>query len=240
MRSWSILRVASLSATVAWFVAAPAQAIVYNESTAGDLSSDGNAPTFFFNLPVGTHSIIGSDPNFDRDFLTINVAAGRQLSGLVLVSYASVDGSAFIGMKNGTTIPTSTVPSGLDGYALFGTTPGNVGQDILDDIGMGEGSTGFIPPLPAGNYSFGIHQEGFDDTDYQFNFIISAMPPPTGLPGDYNDDDTSDAADYVVWRKNEGTTNVLPNDPDGGTIDSDQYDTRRETSETRCPAPAPR
>ena len=33
-----------------------------------------------------------------------------------------------------------------------------------------------------------------------------------GLPGDYNNDGKVDAADYVVWRKNEGTTNVLPND----------------------------
>ena len=27
-----------------------------------------------------------------------------------------------------------------------------------------------------------------------------------------------------MWRKNEGTTNVLPNDPLGGTIGSAQYD----------------
>jgi hypothetical protein len=43
------------------------------------------------------------------------------------------------------------------------------------------------------------------------------------LPGDYNQDGSVDAADYVVWRKNEGTTNPLPNDPIGGTIDIDQY-----------------
>ena len=44
-----------------------------------------------------------------------------------------------------------------------------------------------------------------------------------GLPGDYNLDGTVDAADYVVWRKSEGTTNILPNDQLGGTIDSRQY-----------------
>jgi hypothetical protein len=44
-----------------------------------------------------------------------------------------------------------------------------------------------------------------------------------GLPGDYNDDGSVDAADYVMWRKNEGTTNSLPNDPIGGMIDADQY-----------------
>ncbi len=33
-----------------------------------------------------------------------------------------------------------------------------------------------------------------------------------------------DAADYVLWRKNLGTTNVLPNDPVGGPIGAAQYD----------------
>jgi hypothetical protein len=47
-----------------------------------------------------------------------------------------------------------------------------------------------------------------------------------GQDGDYNDDDTVDAADYAAWRKfvgaDEGT---LPNDPDadGGTIGEPQY-----------------
>jgi hypothetical protein len=46
---------------------------------------------------------------------------------------------------------------------------------------------------------------------------------PLGLAGDYNDNGVVDAADYVVWRKNDGTTNVLPNDPIGGTIGSAHY-----------------
>lgn len=32
------------------------------------------------------------------------------------------------------------------------------------------------------------------------------------LPGDYNDNGTVDAADYVVWRKNLDTINLIPND----------------------------
>jgi hypothetical protein len=44
------------------------------------------------------------------------------------------------------------------------------------------------------------------------------------LVGDYNNNGTVDAADYVVWRKNEGTMNVLLNDPIGGTIGQGQYD----------------
>ena len=44
------------------------------------------------------------------------------------------------------------------------------------------------------------------------------------LPGDFNNDAKVDAVDYVVWRNNEGTFNILANDPYFGTaIDADQY-----------------
>jgi hypothetical protein len=43
-------------------------------------------------------------------------------------------------------------------------------------------------------------------------------------PGDYNSDGKVDAADYVVYRANEGTQNPLPNDNMiGGTIGQDHY-----------------
>lgn len=41
--------------------------------------------------------------------------------------------------------------------------------------------------------------------------------------GDYNNDGVVNTADYVIWRKNQGTTNVLKNDGTGGTIDVPQY-----------------
>jgi hypothetical protein len=46
---------------------------------------------------------------------------------------------------------------------------------------------------------------------------------PEGITGDYNDDGIVDAADYTDWRKNEGTSNTLPNDPVGGTIGVAQF-----------------
>jgi hypothetical protein len=48
-----------------------------------------------------------------------------------------------------------------------------------------------------------------------------------GLPGDYNSNGSVDATDYVLWRKYQGTTHVLPNDPTGGTIGAAQYTTWR-------------
>jgi len=47
--------------------------------------------------------------------------------------------------------------------------------------------------------------------------------PATSVPGDYNNNGVVDAADYVVWRKNQRTTNVLPNDPFGPLIGDSQF-----------------
>lgn len=47
---------------------------------------------------------------------------------------------------------------------------------------------------------------------------------PSILPGDYNDDNVVDAADYTIFRDNEGTATVLPNDAIGGTIGVAHYD----------------
>jgi hypothetical protein len=52
---------------------------------------------------------------------------------------------------------------------------------------------------------------------------IAFQPTIASLVGDYNANNVVDAADYVVFRKNEGTTNTLPNDPTGGTIGPAQY-----------------
>lgn len=44
-----------------------------------------------------------------------------------------------------------------------------------------------------------------------------------GLPGDYNQNGTADAADYVLWRKNLGSSISLPNDNTPG-VGPDDYD----------------
>lgn len=58
--------------------------------------------------------------------------------------------------------------------------------------------------------------------------VVATPTPAPELPGDFNDDHVVDAADYVLWRKNVGTSNPLPNDPHGGIIGPDQYGTWRD------------
>jgi hypothetical protein len=44
------------------------------------------------------------------------------------------------------------------------------------------------------------------------------------VAGDYTNNGVVDTADYLLWRKNQGTTNVLANDLIGGRIGTAQYD----------------
>ncbi len=62
------------------------------------------------------------------------------------------------------------------------------------------------------------------------NFVIDNFRLLTlvtdGLDGDFNEDGFVDAADYTVWRDNLGAAaGTLPNDPNGGVIGDDQYQT---------------
>ncbi|MEX2169161.1 MAG: PEP-CTERM sorting domain-containing protein [Pirellulales bacterium] len=44
------------------------------------------------------------------------------------------------------------------------------------------------------------------------------------LPGDYNQNERIDAADYAAWRDNVGSSNILPNDPTPDVVDQSDYD----------------
>ena len=68
------------------------------------------------------------------------------------------------------------------------------------------------------NGAFGLDADNVVNMD---NFRIEFLEAQTG---DFNNNGVVDAADYVVWRKNEGTTNSLPNDNGiGGTVGSAHY-----------------
>ncbi len=59
----------------------------------------------------------------------------------------------------------------------------------------------------------------WDTDDLYTSGVLSVVAP--GIPGDYNDNGTVDAADYVMWRKFNNTETTLPNDSTLGTDDSD-------------------
>ncbi len=58
-------------------------------------------------------------------------------------------------------------------------------------------------------------------------FLRNNFGTPVGLPGDYNNDNRVGAADYAVWRKSVGTTNLAADGNGDGTIDTKDYDVWR-------------
>ena len=54
---------------------------------------------------------------------------------------------------------------------------GNVGTDILDDMGAAPGTIGFTPPLGSGPYTYWIQNTG-DFCTYQLNYVVAPVPEP--------------------------------------------------------------
>jgi hypothetical protein len=200
-----------LGVVLACYIATPVGAsILYDESVSGDLSNNQAAPTSR-TLAVGTNSIKGVVGGADsRDWVAVTVPAGDVLVSLILASYESTDSQGFIGVQAGSSfVGDPFTASSYLGYAHFGTGATNgslpptnlVGTDLLPlmgDTSTAPGAAGFTPPLSAGSYTFIIQQLG-STTAYQFDFNATAAP------GDFNSDGRVNAADYVVWRKSDGT-----------------------------------
>jgi hypothetical protein len=86
----------------------------------------------------------------------------------------------------------------------------------------GQVFTHSITPNMVGTFYVGFREPGASGVSNNVAPPIFDFVEAEAI-GDYNQDGTIDAADYIVWRKNEGTTNMLPNDPIGGMIGEAQY-----------------
>jgi hypothetical protein len=99
----------------------------------------------------------------------------------------------------------------LDGVPLDVTfkdgLPAQVTFSLFDNNAEGDQVTG----LPTGEHAF-----------YFNNLKVETAP--TGVPGDYNGNNTVDAADYVLWRNSVGPGS-LPNENgiSPGQVDAADY-----------------
>jgi hypothetical protein len=102
------------------------------------------------------------------------------------------------------------------------------GGGLNVDTGMIKGydawvDAGFVPR----GFQIYLNKNGkFMDPTFAWTIYIDNIRVGRfGISGDFNDDGSVDAADYVVWRKNDGTNNTLPNDNNLGTpIRAEHYD----------------
>ena len=65
------------------------------------------------------------------------------------------------------------------------------------------------------------------DVDFYFAWVSFTNPLALGISGDYNNNGTVDAADYVLWRENLNASVTLPNDTTPGTVQQADYDVWR-------------
>jgi hypothetical protein len=162
--------------------------------------TDQNVATGFDPFALG---VIGSELGYQTDF-PFGQAAGVYNTGATISGPPPLNGGAFI-------FPFWTEAGAPQGTEMEWAVPRSV---------MINGS----PAFTGDSFDLAIWADsGFGDISQRISYTFAE--PPDGLPGDYNDDDKVDAADYVVYRKNENTMNPLPNDPHGGTIGADQYNT---------------
>jgi len=154
-------------------------ATVYRESISGDLSNSGLTPTVLA-VSLGSNQIFGTTGRTtatDRDYFTITVPTGLQMSELVELGGTAVgDAVSFFGIQRGSqvTLPTTaTTADGLLGWTHYG--PVSVDTNILPDLGVpSSGSTGFSGVLPAGNYAFWIQDFGAGSFSYAFDVRLTA------------------------------------------------------------------
>jgi len=170
-----------------------AKALNWNELNDGDLSDDGDFPTFITftegsNLIEGTMGSLNGTGPLDADIWTFTIAAGYYLTGINLVSYAAPIGSptinSFMAMDDvasiNTTDPSQHLSNGLWTEELDGF--GNTFTDLMAilDAGPEYGGDGFDGPLGAGTYTFWV-QEGSDQISYCIDFVVTPVPEPGSL-----------------------------------------------------------
>lgn len=149
-----------------------ASANIYDESIDGDLADLASGGTFF-NLTVGTNSVVGEiteNPagGLEEDFVTFEVGAGQTLTSVILRDVVFTNGNTSTGFRL-----YADIGSGLEQVAPGSFTLANIGDDYLtiwdlSDVGGG-------PGLGPGQY--GIVLAEFTPGQ-QYAFDLNLIPTP--------------------------------------------------------------
>jgi hypothetical protein len=149
----------------------------------------------------------------DVDFFKLTLTAGQVLSAMTAplddlpITFEVPDTMIGLFDSNGTLLVTND-DAGDEGFSDLEPELGSDSPTPIDGI-FGSGLRALIPA--DGVYYVGV--TGFEDDDFMGNHAEQGLyalligltgQEDTSLPGDFNADGTVDAADYVVWRKNDG------------------------------------
>jgi hypothetical protein len=187
-RAFPVATCASMVLLILAASASSQAAQLWTDGVNGDLSNDRLNPTDLL-LAFGSNTVTASTTTggSDREYFTVNVPVGLQLSGVVLTQYTSSNGISFVAFQNGTTLnqdPTAADPTQLTGYTHFGSgTPNSVGVNFLPSMNLGLDGfgtpAGFTLPLSSGDYTFWSQQTSVTPTTYTFDFQV--VPEPAAI-----------------------------------------------------------
>jgi PEP-CTERM motif len=179
-----------------------------------------------------THVLYGLPSNGGASLFTINTSTGQ--STLVGSSGFTATNGGGLAVSSASVIYATPLPANFGTYDATTGAYTNIGTPTLPN-GRGYGALSFngsvLYGVEAGTAS---HLVKIDTTSgavtdlgataAQFLDGLAFSPAATVLAGDYNNNGKVDAADYPLWRKNNGTSNSLgPNDPLGPPITLAQY-----------------
>lgn len=178
-----------------------------------------------------TVSGAGSQWRNSRDLSVGILGSGTlTISHGALVSVASsltidtnLNDDGFVNLSTGGKLALASSATGDDSLADFlslvkGTKAIRYWDDALSDWAS----------ITAATYGDDYTLEYVTSGDLAGYTLLTVGELPPMLAGAYNSDGVGDAADYTVWRDNQGgPAGTLPNDVDGGEVGAAQYETWR-------------
>jgi hypothetical protein len=213
-----------------------AQVLVIGSFNAGPVNGSGT-PATMADLAFDSAGILYGVGSIGGPTLyTINTSTG-QATAVGSTGLTSTSGGGLAVSPAGIFFGTPT----SNRFGLYNSTTGTFSNIAAPTLPAGGGAytaldfngstlyglnTGPSPPSPPPTHLVTIDTATGVVTDLGASLdsldAIAFQPAPA-LPGDYNDNGTVDAGDYVVFRKYFNTTDVLPNDSFGGTIGTAQF-----------------
>lgn len=162
--------------------------VIHDESSDGDLGNTGTAPTDLGTLAAGSNIVYGTTGRndlgvVDRDYFVVTIPEHYSLMGLTILPGTTAGGTrsvGFLAIEKGSqvTLPTNAASAaGLLGWIHY--SPNDINHNVLAKIGTpANGSSGFIPPLPAGQYAFWVQELSTGSYDYGFELQVAPVPEP--------------------------------------------------------------